>query len=58
MLGPRTVALATQLNKELGLSPQKTARTLALVAGIQITPGGVVSAVARQAGALNRPTAR
>ena len=49
MLGPRAVALATQLNKELGLSPQKTARTLALVAGIQITPGGVVGAVARQA---------
>lgn len=57
MLGPRAVALATQLNKELGLSPQKTARTLELIAGIKITPGGVVQAVARQARALE-PTYR
>jgi transposase len=57
MLGPRAVAFATQLNKELGLSPQKTARTLELVAGIHITPGGVVQAVARQARALE-PTYR
>jgi transposase len=48
MLGPRAVALATQLNKELGLSPQKTARALAQF-GIRITPGGVVQAIARQA---------
>jgi transposase len=48
MLGPRAVALATQLNKELGLSPQKTARALGQF-GIQITPGGVVQAIARQA---------
>jgi transposase len=57
MLGPRAVALATQLNKELGLSPQKTARTLELVGGIQLTPGGVVQAVARQARRLE-PTYR
>ena len=57
MLGPRAVALATQLNKELGLSPQKTARTLELVGGISVTPGGVVQAVARQARALE-PTYR
>lgn len=57
MLGPRAVALATQLNKELGLSPQKTARTLALVGGISVTPGGVVGAVARQARQLE-PTYR
>jgi len=48
MLGSRAVALATQLNKELGLSPQKTARAL-LQFGIKITPGGVVQAIARQA---------
>jgi transposase len=48
MLGPRAVALATQLNKELGLSPQKTSRAL-LQFGIRITPGGVVQAIARQA---------
>jgi len=51
MLGPRAVALATELNKELGLSPQKTAKALARF-GIQITPGGVVQAIARQARVL------
>jgi transposase len=56
MLGPRAVALATELNKELGLSPQKTARALARF-GIQITAGGVVQAIARQARALE-PTYR
>jgi transposase len=48
MLGPRAVALATELNKELGLSPQKTARALGRF-GIQVTAGGVVQAIARQA---------
>jgi hypothetical protein len=48
MLGPRAVALATELNKELGLSPQKTAKALSRF-GIQITAGGVVQAIARQA---------
>jgi transposase len=48
MLGPRAVALATQLNKELGLSPQKIAMALAQF-GIKVTPGGVVQAIARQA---------
>jgi transposase len=51
MLGPRAVALATQYNKELGLSPQKTSRAL-LQFGISVTPGGVVQAIARQARAL------
>jgi len=51
VLGPRAVALATELNKELGLSPQKTAKALARF-GIQITAGGVVRAIARQARAL------
>jgi transposase len=51
MLGPRAVALATELNKELGLSPQKTARALERF-GIRVTAGGVVQAVARQARAL------
>ena len=51
MLGPRAVALATELNKELGLSPQKTAKALARF-GIRVTAGGVVQAVARQARAL------
>lgn len=56
MLGPRAVALATELNKELGLSPQKTARALGRF-GIQITAGGVVQAIARQARRLE-PTYR
>jgi transposase len=51
MLGPRAVALATELNKELGLSPQKTAKALERF-GIRVTAGGVVGAVARQARAL------
>ena len=51
MLGSRAVALATELNKELGLSPQKTSKALARL-GIQITAGGVVGAVARQARVL------
>jgi transposase len=56
MLGPRAVALATELNKELGLSPQKTAKALARF-GIRVTAGGVVGAIARQARALE-PTYR
>jgi transposase len=38
-LGPRAVALATELNRELGLSPHKTANALARF-GIRITAGG------------------
>jgi transposase len=56
MLGPRAVALATELNKELGLSPQKTARALERF-GIRITAGGIVGAIARQGRALE-PTYR
>jgi len=51
MLGPRAVALATQLNKELGLSPAKTAAMLGQF-GIEVTPGGIVGAIARQARSL------
>ncbi len=51
MLGPRAVALATELNKELGLSPQKTSEALSRF-GIGVTAGGVVQAIARQARAL------
>jgi len=51
MLGPRAVALATELNRELGLSPQKTAKALARF-GIRVSAGGVVGAIARQARAL------
>lgn len=56
MLGPRAVAFACELNKELGLSPRKTSRLLSRL-GIDVTPGGVVGAVARQARRLE-PTYR
>jgi transposase len=52
MLGPGAVALATRLNKELGLSPAKVSQLLGEQFGISITPGGVVGAIARQARAL------
>ena len=52
MLGPGAVALSTQLNKELGLSPTKISRLLGEQFGISVTPGGIVGAVARQARAL------
>src|SRR5271167_4336810 len=51
-LGPRAVATVTQLNKELGLSPAKTAKALQQLGGITLTPGGVVGAVARAARVL------
>ena len=57
MLGPSAVALATELNKELGLSPQKTAKALAR-SGIEITSGEVVGAITSQARALERPMRR
>jgi hypothetical protein len=52
MLGPGAVALATQLNKELGLSPTKISQLLGEQLGISITPGGIVGAIAREARAL------
>ena len=52
MLGPGAVALATQLNKELGLSPKKISRLLGEQFGISVTPAGVCGAVARQARSL------
>jgi transposase len=52
MLGPGAVALSTQLNKELGLSPKKVSQLLGEQFGISVTPGGIVGAIARQARAL------
>jgi transposase len=52
MLGPDAVALATQLGKELGLSPAKISQLFGEQFGISITPGGVVGAIARQARVL------
>jgi hypothetical protein len=47
-LGPRTVAVAAQLNKELGVSVGKVAQILGLF-GITVTPGGLYQALCRLA---------
>jgi transposase len=48
-VGPNALALAAQLNKELGLSASKVARVLAQLCGIAITAGGLYQALARVA---------
>ena len=48
-VGPRAVALAAQLNKELGLPVAKTAGVLWELCGLKITPGGLYGALHRQA---------
>jgi hypothetical protein len=57
MLGPRAVALATELNKELGLSPQKTAKALARF-GIQVTRAGWCRRSPARREGLSRPIRR
>lgn len=46
-LGPRAVALATQLNKGLGLPYGKTAAVLEQASGLAVTRGGICQAIAR-----------
>lgn len=46
-LGPRAVALATQLNKGLGLPYGKTAAVLEQAFGLAVTRGGLCQAIAR-----------
>jgi transposase len=48
-LGPRAVALATQLNKGLGLPYGKTAAVLQQAFGLQVSRGGLCQALARVA---------
>ncbi|MGO9900311.1 MAG: IS66 family transposase [Solirubrobacteraceae bacterium] len=48
-VGPNALALAAQLNKELGIPASKVARALATVGAIKITAGGVHQALARLA---------
>lgn len=50
-VGPHAVALAAQLNKELGLPVSKVARVLSEFCGLQITAGGLYQALARLAAA-------
>jgi transposase len=47
-LGPRAVAVAAQLNKELGVAMGKVAQIL-LLFGIKVTPGGLYQAIGRLA---------
>jgi transposase len=48
-LGPRALALATQLNKGLGLPYGKTATALQQAFGLQVSRGGLCQAMARVA---------
>jgi transposase len=48
-LGPRVLALATQLNKGLGLPYGKTATVLQQAFGLQVSRGGLCQAMARVA---------
>jgi transposase len=50
MLGPRAVAIAAQLNKELGVAMDKVTRILSLF-GITVTSGGLHQAIGRLAAA-------
>ena len=49
-LGPRGLALATQLNKGLGLSHGKTAAVLEQACGLRVSRGGLCQAFQRVAG--------
>jgi len=46
-MGPRVLALATELNKDLGLPYGKTARVLKQAFGLSVSRGGLCQAVAR-----------
>jgi transposase len=47
-IGPRAVAIAAQLNKELGVAMSKVAQIL-LLFGVKVTPGGLYQAIGRLA---------
>ncbi|MDQ5831467.1 MAG: transposase [Actinomycetota bacterium] len=47
-IGPRAVAIAAQLNKELGIAMSKVAGILELL-GLSVTPGGLYQAIGRLA---------
>jgi transposase len=48
-IGPRALALATELNKDLGLPYGKTARVLQQAFGLRVSRGGLCQAIARVA---------
>jgi len=51
-LGPRALALAALLNKQLGLTTRRTCQVLRKVCGLSVSPGGVSQALVRMAGKL------
>jgi transposase len=51
-IGPRALAIATQLNKQYGLTMRKTCAVLQQLTGLRLTPGGLAQAVQRAAGKL------
>lgn len=54
-LGPRALALAITLNKQIGLTTRATCRVLELCAGLRLTAGGLVQALQRSAEKLLSP---
>jgi transposase len=48
-LGPRALAIASQLNKQCGLTMRKTCWVLQQLTGLRLTPGGLAQAVQRAA---------
>lgn len=51
-LGPRALAFAASLNKELGLTMRKTCVVLRDLLGLALSPGGLAQALARMAARL------
>jgi transposase len=51
-LGPRALGLATQLNKQHGLTMRKTCAVLREAFGLRLSPGGLSQALARMAAKL------
>jgi transposase len=54
-LGPRALAVALDLNREMGLTMRKTCRVLAQLFGLKLSPGGLAQAAHRLAGRLSQP---
>jgi len=52
-VGPRALALAIILNKEIGLTTRATCRVLERFGGLKLTPGGLVQALERSADKLS-----
>lgn len=48
-LGPRALAVATLLNKQLGVTVRKTCRVMHKLLGLSLTPGGLTQALDRVA---------